>query len=375
MQLLSYRYRIYPNKTQAALLSEMLADFCELYNAALEQRILAYEKGVRVSRDDQQAALPQIRKELANQGRWSATAQQRVIRKLDKTFQAFFARCKRGEKPGFPRFKPTRNYRAAEFRLSDGLTIKKSRKIGFVGIPGEIKVKWHRELPSKPKTAVLVHKDNKWHIIFYVSVLPVNRASPDSVGLDLGLVSLVALSNGDDVGHPKMSKRSAAKERRLKRAFARCKYGSRARKKRKQQVSKFQFRIGAARRDFLHKESRKIVDRFGRIAIESLNVQAMAKGILATQIRDASWGIFIEMLRYKAVNAGCELVEVNPRGTSQTCPKCGAIKAKALHQRKHRCPCGCVLDRDVAAAMVIHDRAFGKPLGASGESPSQPVAA
>src|SRR3546814_19465996 len=68
---------------------------------------------------------------------------------------AFFSRVKRGDKAGFPRFRASSRYHAAEFRVGDGLTLRKSGRIGFVGIPGEVKVKWHRELPSLPKSAIL----------------------------------------------------------------------------------------------------------------------------------------------------------------------------------------------------------------------------
>ena len=65
------------------------------------------------------------------------------------------------------------------------------------------------------------------------------------------------------------------------------------------------------------------------------------------------------MLEYKAASAGVELVKVDPRGTSQECPECGLVKRKTLKERMHRCECGCVLDRDVAASQVVHHRAFG----------------
>lgn len=273
MAVLSYRYRIEPNKTQAALLAEMLADFCGLYNCALEHRIKAYEKGVSVRCNDQITALPAIRKDLPNQGRWSATAQQQVFRKLDKTFKSFFGRCKRGQTPGFPRFRARDRYHAADFRVGDGLTIRKNRKLGFVGIPGEIKVRWHRELPSKPASAILSRNAGKWYIIFHVEVEAVDRASPDSVGVDLGLTSLLALSNGETVARPNITKRNAAKLRRLQRASPDA---SAARKSAAsaRPLPRLQAHIGAARRDFLHKESRKLVNRFGRIAFEDLNTKA-----------------------------------------------------------------------------------------------------
>lgn len=363
MAVLSYRYRIEPNKTQAALLAEMLADFCGLYNCALEHRIKAYEKGVSVRCNDQITALPAIRKDLPNQGRWSATAQQQVFRKLDKTFKSFFGRCKRGQTPGFPRFRARDRYHAADFRVGDGLTIRKNRKLGFVGIPGEIKVRWHRELPSKPASAILSRNAGKWYIIFHVEVEAVDRASPDSVGVDLGLTSLLALSNGETVARPNITKRNAAKLRRLQRALARCKRGSKIRRKRKAAAAKLQAHIGAARRDFLHKESRKLVNRFGRIAFEDLNTKGLAGGVLAKHVYDASWAQLTAMTSYKAANAGGEVVMVDPRGTSQTCPECGTVAKKTLAERTHRCSCGCVLDRDVASAMVVHQRAFGRSPG------------
>src|SRR5215813_3478179 len=81
------------------------------------------------------------------------------------------------------------------------------------------------------------------------------------------------------------------------------------------------------------------------------------------------------MLDYKAASAGVEFVRVDPRGTSQQCPQCGQVAAKALDERRHRCDCGADIDRDVAAAMVVHFRAFGFWPGAGLESLRERVAA
>src|SRR3954467_3476940 len=110
----------------------MLGDFCELYNCALAHRISAYAKGVAIRYNEQAAALPQIRRELPHQGRWSATAQQQVLRRLDKSYATFFGRVKRGAKAGFPRFRARARarYHAADFRVGDGMTLRKSGKLG-----------------------------------------------------------------------------------------------------------------------------------------------------------------------------------------------------------------------------------------------------
>ena len=368
--ILSYKYRLYPNEAQDAALGDMLGDFCDLYNCALDHRISAYAKGTAIRYNEQAAALPQIRRELPHQGRWSATAQQQVLRRLDKSYTAFFGRVKRGAKAGFPRFRARARYHTADFRVGDGMTLRQSGRLGFVGVPGEVKLKWHRALPSVPKSAILSRNAGKWFIILHVDLTPAERASPDSIGLDLGLTSLVALSNGEIGPRSNITKRNAAKLRLRQRALARCKRGSKSRRKRKAAVTKLQAHIGNARRNNLHKLSAGIVVRFGRIAIEDLNIKGMAAGMLAKPVNDAAWSMLTNMLAYKAERAGCELVKVDPRGTSQTCPQCQAVAKKMLAERTHRCDCGCALDRDVAAAMVVHQRAFGFPHGTCGGAPS-----
>lgn len=329
--ILSYKYRIEPNRTQEVALAAMLSDFCTLYNGALEHRIEAYRKGVSIKCNEQIVALPVIRRDSPDtHGRWSCTAQQQVLRKLDKSFKAFFGRIKRGAKAGFPRFRARARYHAADFRVGDGLTIRKSGKLGFVGVPGEIKVRWHREMPSKPKSAILTRQAGKWYIVFHVEVEAVERAGPDSVGLDMGLTSLVALSNGETVERPGWTKRAAKGLRRRQRAIARCKRGSNTRRKRVAQLAACHARVGNRRRDFCHKLTRDLVNRFGRIAVEDLNIKGLARGMLAKHVHDAAWAQIVSMLRYKAESASCEFVEVDPRGTSQTCPECGADRKSVV---------------------------------------------
>jgi putative transposase len=123
--------------------------------------------------------------------------------------------------------------------------------------------------------------------------------------------------------------------------------------------------------------SRELVDRFGRIGIEDPNVKGLARSVLAKHVADASWRQLTAMLGYKAANAGVELVRVDPRGTSQTFPECGIVggEAKTLAECRNRCECGADIDRDVAAAMVVHFRAFGFWPEAGLGSLSAPVAA
>lgn len=100
-----------------------------------------------------------------------------------------------------------------------------------------------------------------------------------------------------------------------------------------------------------------------RLAFEDLNVAGLARSRLARSVNDAAWRLLVDMTRYKAASAGVVVRLVDPRGTSQTCPDCGAVATKPLALRRQTCACGSDLDRDVAAAQVIRDRAFGPGRG------------
>jgi putative transposase len=357
---LSYKYRLYPTPTQQAALAEMLRDFCWLYNAALEQRIDAHRKrGISLGYTSQANELKAVRELCYGFERWSFSAEQQVLRRLDKAFKAFFRRCKAGDKPGFPRFRASARYHAAEFRVGDGLTLRKSNKLGIVGIAGEIKCKWHRDLPSGPASAIITRQNGKWYVVFHVEVGSASAALSATIGIDVGLTSLVALSNGETLPRPNFTKRAAKGLRKRARALARCRKGSKRRRKIRLLKAKYETHVANKRRDYLHKLSRSLVNRFGGIGVEELNIKGLARGMHAKHVHDASWAQLISMLDYKAAKAGGAVVKVDPRGTSQECPQCGQIAVKVLDEREHICDCGSVLDRDVASAKVVHYRAFG----------------
>jgi putative transposase len=323
---------------------------------------------VSVSFKQQSAHLPAIRADMPEHGRWSATAQQQVLRRLDKTFRAFF---RRGY--GFPRFRAKSRFHAAEMRVGNGLTLPKSGKLGIVGVPGELRVRWHRPLPSKPASAIVTRQNGKWCVIFHVEVpIEPRGGRGTSVGLDLGLPQLAALTSGDPILRPNWTKRALREQRRRQRAIARCKRGSKTCAKRLHQLAKMHERVANRRRNHLHQVSHDLVKQYDRIAIEDLKVTPMlaTRPYLARDIHDAAWTTLTALLDYKAERAGIELVKVDPSHTSSTCPGCNAVAAKPLHQRTHRCGCGFVGDRHVVAAMVVHHRAFGCWPGAGQGSPS-----
>lgn len=115
--------------------------------------------------------------------------------------------------------------------------------------------------------------------------------------------------------------------------------------------------LGNSRLDFLHKTSHNLVSQYSLISLENLNIKGMVQEKFGKQINDAGWGTLASMLCYKAENAGCKVVFVNPKGTTQECSRCGTVVPKTLADRVHNCPsCGLILDRDLNAAYNILKR-------------------
>jgi putative transposase len=369
----TFKFRLRPNKAQAVALNAMLRDCCALYNACLEQRIDAYRRrGLSLRYGNQAAELKAVRAAEPAFARWSFTALQQVLRRVDKTFAAFF---KRGR--GFPRFRSRARFDSVDMRVGDGLTIRKSRRLGIVGVPGGIKVRWHRELPEGAKLghAVVSRQVGKWFVCFQAEweAETASHTGP-AVGIDLGLNSLIATSDGETVQAPRLARKAAAALRRRQRALARCRRGSNRRRKAKARLVAASAKVANQRRDFAHKLSRALVDRYGLIAFENLNLTGLKRGMHARSVHDAAWSQIVQFTTYKAEGAGRTVALVDPRGTSQECPDCGTIKPKRLAERMHRCDCGCALDRDVAAARIVLWRATSGP-GTGLRTPSQRVAA
>src|ERR671933_1393700 len=178
---LSYKYRLYPNRAQIVTLEAMLGAFCDLFDAGLQQRIGAYRRqGKTLRYADQANELRAVRAADERLASYSFSAEQQVLRRLDKAFRAFFRRLKaRKGKAGFPRFQAKSRFDSAEFRVGDGLTIRKNKRLGITGIPGEIKAKWHRAIPAGAKVgaAVLCRNAGRWYIVF-----PIEVPEPEAAG-------------------------------------------------------------------------------------------------------------------------------------------------------------------------------------------------
>ena len=353
---LTYKYRLYPTTSQAQFLDGQLRAACDLYNAALQERRDAWKIARKsISYYDQCKQLPEIRAAgltaLAN-----ASCGQQVLRRVDQTYAAFFARCRRGQTPGFPRFKAWQRYDSLAFIDGDGLRVV-GRGLRVQGA-GVIKIKLHRPIDGTIKRATIKREIGHWYVCFLVEREPTPLpVAPDEIGIDVGLTSFAALSDGTTIANPRHVSRAANYLRRAQRRVARRTRGSQRRRKAVALLAKRYRKTQNRRAEFHHQVSRAIVNRYGLIAVEALNIKGLSRGRLAKSVHDAGWRHFFDKLSYKAESAGREFIAVDPSGTSQTCP-CGARAAKELADRWHTCPaCGLSEDRDVVSAHVVLQRA------------------
>ena len=221
----TYQYRLYPTPEQQDTLNMILRQSCLLYNEALEHRRDVWRhSAVSVSYAAQWERFREDRKDrLEDFGLLNATSVQQLLRRLDKTFAAFFRRVKAGDKPGFPRFKPSQRFRSIEYRHGDGCKLKGDTL--YILHVGDIPVKLHRDIPEGCLKHVVISRKagNRWFVSFQGDdgqVAPALK-SGKAIGIDMGLSSLLAFSDGILINNPRWLRRSLAKLRRAQRALDR----------------------------------------------------------------------------------------------------------------------------------------------------------
>jgi putative transposase len=363
--VLTFQYRLLPSKAQHRALEAMLESQRLLYNAALEERIGAYRHGITIGYVDQSRSLTEWRHSDHDAASVPVNVQRATLKRVDEAYKAFFRRLrKKGNKAGFPRFRGIGGWRTFGFREFEGISLEQSR-LHFKGMPGALQVHLHRSLPPdcRIRSCILCHDTKGWKVGFCVDVPKApTRTGNRRVGIDLGIKTFATLSDGGSIPSLKAARRAQRRLRIAQRALARKCAGSRSRGKARTLLARRHAAIARSRLNHLHQASAQLVRNYDVIAIEALNIGALAKSALARDVRDASWGKFLSMLRYKAARAGVQLIEVDPRNSTQDCSACGTRVPKSLSERQHTCPsCGISIDRDLNAALNIVKRAGAGP--------------
>ena len=370
----AFVYRLYPSKNQRGRLEAVRETCRHFYNACRRERKDAYEeRGETISKTVQ---LRKVKVEKATSPYAldiHSHILQNVVADLDKAFQAFFRRVKAGENPGYPRFKTRNRFPGFGFKeYGNGFKVGprqdagEGRRLYLSGI-GRIAVRWHRGIEGTIKTARVFCRAGKWFVAFACEV---EKPEPlpeigESIGIDLGLLRLATLSNGEKKENPRRYRKILRELRVLQRKIARCMPGGRNRRRLILRLQRLMVHVANARKDFLNKFVHELIERFDRIVLEDLRVPAMVPGRFAMSILDAGWSYLVSHLAHKAESAGREVVKVDPAYTSKTCSGCGArFEHLSLWDRWVECDCGVSLDRDHNAAIVVFQRGRNGPFGA-----------
>ena len=343
----AFKYRLYPTPAQESALFHTLEECRWLYNHFLEERKNSWEQEQKsVGKWEQQHSVLALRVERPALALVHSHVLQNVAVRMDLAFKAFFRRAKAGDKPGYPRFRGQGWYRSftypdSGFVLLEGNTVRLS-KIGLV------RVRKHRDLGGTPKTCTVSRTaTGKWFVSFSCEVEPSSLPPSElEVGIDMGLTTFATFSDGGTIPNPRFFKRE-------QKALARAQ-----RSKRKKVSARVHERVVNKRKDFAHKEAKRVVDKYGFISAEALNIKNMlVRGSfprLSKSIADAAWGSFLTYVSHKAENAGRTFVRVNPAYTTQDCSECGTRQVLKLSDRTYVCgACGLNINRDLNAARNI----------------------
>ena len=368
---------------------EHLNDFLNqqtlLWNCALEERRNAYEKcGVSITKFDQMKSLTSVRADDGWFSGYHLKSQRSILMRLDKAFLNFFRRVKNGEKPGFPKFKSGR--RKVRSFETDSFNIKRNKSWLAVSVKGIGKFRFKGELQGRVKMVRIVKTARRVKIQLITELPAADRVVDERapIGIDLGIESVVALSNGVVVEGESLDSRKEKlnKKKHLQRKVARAKRGSNSRKKAMLQLSKECQRLKEKEHGRLHELSARIIKEFSsNLILEDLNIHSMTKkgkrksrkGLNRSML-EQKWGGLMHMLSYKAESAGGMLLKVPPHYTSQTCSVCfEKPKVKiGLKERTYRCGhCGHEEYRDVNAAKNILRAGLTGSLGGRPDAPGR----
>ncbi len=353
----AYKFRIYPNREQQALLSKTFGCVRFIYNRMLSDKIKHYEQ----TKQKLNNTPAQYKAEFE----WLKEVDSLSLANAQMNLQTAYNNFFRNPKVGFPKFKSkkskhrsyTTNY------VNSNICIKN----GYIKLPkiGLVKLKQHRVIPSDFKLKSVTVSQTPCGK-YYVSVLfeyenqVQEQALQTFLGLDYSMHELYKDSNGNEPCYPRYYRQSEKKLAREQRKLSKMQKGSNNRNKQRIKVARLHEKVANQRKDFLHKQSRQIANAYDCVCVENLDMKAMSQTLhFGKSVGDNGWGMFTTFLNYKLEEQGKKLVKVDKFfASSQTCSCCGYknVETKNLSIRAWDCPqCGTHHDRDVNAAINIRN--------------------
>ena len=360
----AYKYRIYPSVEQAIVINKTFGCVRFVYNQMLANRKTIYEqyKDNKEALKQQKYSLPaDYKKEFEWLKEVDSLALANAQLNLNTAYKNFF----RDKSIGIPNFKRkhrdrksyTTNNQKGSIRLIDSKTIRLPKL-------KDMKIKLHRQLPlnSIIKSATISQTPTgKYYIAILVEVeAKIESITPtveSTLGLDYSSKSLVVDSEACSADYPRFYRKAEAKLKKEQRKLSKRLKDGKNRAKQRQKVAKLHEKVANQRKDFLHKLSRQIANAYTAVAIEDLNMRAMAQGLnLAKSTNDNGFGMLKTFLAYKLSEQGKSLITIDKwYPSSKLCRFCkNENKELTLAERTWVCKhCGAELDRDINAAINI----------------------
>lgn len=348
--LKALKCRLYPTEAQAVLLNKHIGSVRFLYNLALETKQTAYATGINLNRYDLQVQL----KDLKNECTWlkeiNSQSLQVALMNLDAAYLRFF----KGQN-GFPKFKKKSN--SGSFNVPQNVLLEKGKLI-IPKFKEGIDIVLHRPIKGTIRQATISIAPTGKYFVSIICDTGEDNKKPKpvkeetTVGIDLGIKTLIVASNGKEYDNPKLLRKAQSRLKYIQR-----KYSKHKGKRTKHRLAILHEKVANQRKDFLHKVSAELIRDNQSIAIENLQVSNMLKNHkLAQSISDAGWGMLVDFLKYKAKWYGVNILEIGTfEPSSKLHNKCGYInKELSLSDREWLCQkCGETVLRDINAALNI----------------------
>ena len=379
---LTFKYPVYPTKTQQETLLDWLDHLCELQNSARNNRKYAYEEEGRfVSQGEQEKLLTAAREKYDDFREVPQDFQVSALKRVDEAFDAFRKRCKEGaKKKGYPRYKTrvhSLTWCLRKHKVKDKATggFKRVRQNPIIEtdfrhnrlkVPklGEVKIRMHRRLVGDPKEVTLVKKASGWYAHISCEIPDTPKVEPtDAVAIDVGTTHYLTTSEGEKEDNPRWYRKAEGLLHKHNQTMARREKGSQRWYKAVHAVALHHERTTNKRKDFFGKLVYKLYhhQKNNVLVAEDLGISNMVENKhLSKSISDASWGKFFQWAGNIAERDGFHFHQVDPKNTSQICSACGEKSPKKLPLaiRTFDCSfCGTSIDRDHNAALNILFRA------------------
>jgi len=359
MLIKSHIIKLNPTKSQEIFFKKSCGVARFAYNWALAKWKLDYENGIK--NNSAYTLIKYLNSIKKTEYSWmqetGKTCSQHAIHNVEKAFKLFFNKKakypkfhKKGDKDRFVAVENITSFKQQDFKI-------RIPRLGWVKCTENLRFE------GKVNNVVVKRVADMWFAVVNVQIedIPIDKPiiseNQTVVGIDMGIKSMMVLSDGTVYENPKVLRSNLKSLKRLQRGLNRKVKGSSNRKKQITKVARKHYRISCIRKNAIHQATTEIVNKYDKIIIETLKPENMLKNHkLAQVIGDVSFGEIARQLAYKAQWQGKELVKADQWfASSKLCSHCGHKKEKlTLCERTYKCKsCGLVIDRDLNAAINL----------------------